>query len=82
MTHLDMAKSDAANNSFTLDLQLGARDFVSLDEGELVQPRQANGDLPAIRFMHPAAGSLRTDKGVDVGLPFRGAAPDLGAFEE
>jgi hypothetical protein len=41
-----------------------------------------NGDLPAIRFMHPSERNLLTDKGVDVGLPFRGAAPDLGAFEE
>jgi hypothetical protein len=50
----------------------------SLDESELVGPRQANGDLPAVRFMHPAPGSVLIDKGVDVGLPFRGAAPDLG----
>jgi pectate lyase len=56
--------------------------FVSLDESELVGPRQADGDLPAIRFMHPAPGSLLIDKGVDVGLPFRSAAPDLGAFAQ
>jgi len=82
ISNLDMAKSDAANNSFTLGLQIGDTDFVSLDEGELVQPRQANGDLPVIRFMHPAPGSVLIDKGIDVGLPFRGAAPDLGAFEK
>ena len=82
ITNLDMAQSDAANNSFTPDLQISDKDFVSLDENEIVQPRQANGDLPAIRFMHPAPGSPLIDKGVDVGLPFRGAAPDLGAFEK
>ena len=36
---------------------------------------------PAVGFLHPAPGSVLIDQGVDVGLPFRGAAPDLGAFE-
>jgi hypothetical protein len=31
--------------------------------------------------MHLAAGSKLIDKGTNVGLPFTGAAPDLGAFE-
>jgi hypothetical protein len=82
ISNLDMAKSDAANNSFTPDLPLSDKDFLGLDESELVGPRQANGDLPAVRFMRPAPGSVLIDKGVDVGLPFRGAAPDLGAFEK
>ena len=82
ISRLDASKSDAANNSFTLGLEIGDKDFLSLDEGELVLPRQANGDLPVIRFLHPAPGSPLIGKGVDVGLPFRGAAPDLGAFEK
>jgi hypothetical protein len=32
-------------------------------------------------MFHPRAGSLVVDRGVDVGLPNRGRAPDLGAFE-
>ena len=47
-----------------------------------MQPRQANGDLPAVGFLHPADGSALIDKGVDIGFPFHGAAPDLGAFEK
>jgi hypothetical protein len=82
ISNLDMAKSDAASNSFTMDLQIGDKDFAGLDESELVGPRQASGDLPAVRFMHPAPGCPLIDKGIDVGLPFRGAAPDLGAFEK
>lgn len=31
--------------------------------------------------MHLAAGSDLIDAGVDLGLPFKGKAPDLGAFE-
>ena len=82
ISRLDRAKSDAANNSFDLGIKLGAKDFASLDEHELVLPRQANGDLPAIRFLHPVPKSAPIDKGVDLGFPFHGVAPDLGAFEE
>jgi hypothetical protein len=32
-------------------------------------------------FMRLAAGSDLINAGVNVGLPFNGAAPDLGAFE-
>ena len=31
--------------------------------------------------MKLVAGSDLIDKGIDVGLPFNGSAPDLGAFE-
>ena len=82
ISRLDGAKSDSANNSFDLGLELGDTDFASVDEGALIQPRQPHGHLPAIRFLHPAPGSIIVDTGVDVGFPFRGARPDLGAFEE
>jgi hypothetical protein len=46
-----------------------------------MQPRQANGDLPCVPFMKLNAGSKAIDRGVEVGIPFTGNAPDLGAFE-
>ena len=46
-----------------------------------VGPRQADGSLPSIDFLKLASGSHLVDAGVDVGLPFNGAAPDLGWFE-
>ena len=33
-------------------------------------------------FMKLAEGSELIDAGIDVGLPFLGKAPDLGAFEK
>lgn len=33
-------------------------------------------------FLMPSSGSPVIDKGVDVGMPYQGAAPDLGAFEQ
>ncbi len=72
---------DAEGNYFNLPVTITAADFVSLDEAELVRPRQPNGDLPEVRCLHLAAGSGAIDRGVDLGRPFRGQAPDLGAFE-
>jgi hypothetical protein len=44
-------------------------------------PRKPDGSLPDVPMFHPSAASAVIDRGVDVGLPFRGKAPDLGAFE-
>ena len=47
----------------------------------MASTRQADGSLPVLPFLRLAAGSKLIDKGKDVGLPFLGSAPDLGAFE-
>ena len=57
------------------------KDFAGLDVAELTKPRQANGDLPEMAFLHLARDSGLIDQGTDAGLPFAGKAPDLGAFE-
>jgi hypothetical protein len=49
--------------------------------GGLASARQADGSLPVLPLLHLAAGSQLVDKGVEVGQPFVGSAPDLGAFE-
>jgi hypothetical protein len=57
-------------------------DFVSLDTAQLRWPRNSDdGSLPDIDFLKLAKGSDLIDKGVNVGLPFEGKNPDLGAFE-
>jgi hypothetical protein len=56
-------------------------DFVSLDAELAKAPRQPDGSLPENGFARLAPGSDLIDRGIDVGLPFKGAAPDLGAFE-
>jgi hypothetical protein len=78
---LDNAKSDVVNNAFTMGLTIGEKDFVNLDEAELVKPRQTNGDLPVMGFLHPSDGSQLIDRGIESGFAFRGKAPELGAFE-
>jgi len=72
-------KNEADHNSFAPDMKLTDRDFVSLDEKQLQLPRQADGSLPVITLLRPAKGSALIGTGVDVGLPFRGAKPNIGA---
>ena len=68
-------------NSWLPPFIVTADDFLSLDANLATAPRQADGSLPDIDFLHLAKGSDLIDAGVDVGLPFNGNAPDLGAFE-
>lgn len=81
VAELDRAHSDVSHNSFDLPLRLTAADFASLDEAGLTAERQPDGSLPDIPLLRPAAHSAAIDRGTDVGRPFHGAAPDLGAFE-
>jgi hypothetical protein len=56
-------------------------DFLSLDTSLFLTPRNADGTLPVVNLLRLAPGSSLIDAGVDVGLPYNGSAPDLGAFE-
>jgi hypothetical protein len=57
-------------------------DLVSVIPNGLTGPRKADGSLPDIDFLKLANGSDLIDAGIDVGLPFLGKAPDMGAFEK
>jgi hypothetical protein len=56
-------------------------DFLSVDTAGMRGPRKADGSLPDLPFLHLAPGSPMIDAGTDLGMPFNGGAPDLGAFE-
>ncbi|HSH93949.1 MAG TPA: hypothetical protein VK968_07375, partial [Roseimicrobium sp.] len=81
LTRFDAAQSDASSNSFDLQLRLTDKDFAGLNEEQLLLPRNADGSLPTVDFMRPSDDSQLIDKGAAIGFPFKGAAPDLGAFE-
>lgn len=68
-------------NSWLSSVVVTADDFLSLDVNLASAPRQPDGSLPDIAFLHLADGSDLIDAGVDLGFPFKGDAPDLGAFE-
>jgi hypothetical protein len=63
---------------------VNSSDFVSIDPSAAYGPRQDDGNLPDITFMHLAAGSDLIDKGtidLNVTYPYLGTKPDLGCFE-
>ncbi len=68
-------------NSWMAPMSVTESDFISLDTAGVRGPRKADGSLPDINFLHLAAGSKLINAGTDIGLPFKGSAPDLGAFE-
>ena len=75
------ATTDQQANSWNGGVTVTAEDFVSLNSAGVDGPRQADGSLPALNFLRLVSGSDLIDRGVNVALPFTGAAPDLGAFE-
>jgi ankyrin repeat protein len=56
-------------------------DLLGLDDSLITGRRNPDGSLPENDFLRLAPGSGAIDAGTDVGLPFVGKAPDLGAFE-
>ena len=88
-----MTGVDTMFNTWDLAITPAAADFVStsdpsvsgtgmsIESSGALGPRAADGGMPKIDFLKLAAASKMIDKGTDVGLPFVGAAPDLGAYE-
>jgi hypothetical protein len=56
-------------------------DFISIDTSAVTAPRNLDGTLPKSNFLRLVSTSPLIDAGVDVGIPYNGKAPDLGAFE-
>ena len=77
-----------SNNSWDFTVTIDAADFASIPETPeigfeiLSASRQEDGSLPDLGdYFHLAPGSDLIDAGTNVGLPYSGSAPDLGAFE-
>jgi uncharacterized repeat protein (TIGR02059 family) len=70
-----------SNNNWNGGVTVSSADFSSTDWSELEGPRKADGSLPDIEFLHLVTGSDLIDAGIDVGLPYNGTNPDIGAFE-
>ena len=68
------------NNSWN-SATVSSDDFLSVSSVGADGPRDLDGSLPVLNFMKLKSGSDLIDKGVDVGFPYNGKAPDIGAFE-
>ncbi len=75
------AQVTQSNNSWN-GFNVSGTDFLSLDDTVAVGARAADGGLPVSNFLKLASGSSLINAGVDVGLPYLGSAPDLGAYEK
>jgi hypothetical protein len=77
----DAIRNAVQENNSWQGFSVTESDFLSTDTAAFLAPRDANGKLPYRSFLRLKAGSSLIDAGVDVGIPFTGSAPDLGAFE-
>jgi len=77
----NMNGTSASNNSWNLNVNLSNSQFQSVSTSGWDASRQADGSLPVLPHLRLASNSTLIDKGVNVGLPYNGSAPDLGAFE-
>jgi Right handed beta helix region len=78
---LNATATDISDNSWQDGHAATGEDFSSIDRALLKSPRQADGSLPNIDYLKLVQGSDLRNAGGDVGLAFKGSAPDLGAFE-
>ena len=69
------------NNSWNDGFSVTEADFLSLDTSLGAAARGPDGSLPENDFLRLVPTSALVNRGVEVGLPFNGTAPDLGAFE-
>jgi parallel beta-helix repeat protein len=78
----NMGGVDTASNSWDLNVTEASAAFESTSDSGCTGPREPNGSIPsACTFLRLKSTSALIDKGEDVGLPFVGAKPDLGAYE-
>lgn len=78
---LQATTTDLAGNSWQNGRSATEADFVSVDVSQLKAPRKSDGSLPDIDYLKLVPNSDLRNAGVDVGLPFKGSAPDIGPFE-
>lgn len=75
-----VCNATASNNTWN-SLAASSSDFASLDLNLATAARNPDGTLPNNALFRLSSNSKMIDKGVNVGLPYKGTAPDLGAFE-
>lgn len=81
LDHEIAAGSVEKNNTWNLKVTANTDDFVGLTEDLAKAPRNSDGSLPNNGFAKLVNSSDLIDKGVNVGTPYLGTAPDLGAYE-
>lgn len=76
-----VCNADSGYDSWDRGPAAKTTDFVSLDTSMATKTRDQDGSLPTTSLFRLAAGSGLINAGINVSLPYKGTAPDLGAFE-
>jgi hypothetical protein len=64
-----------------VNVRVSTNDFLSIDYTWALAPRRDDGSLPETPFLRPVPGGRLVNRGVNIGGPFFGSRPDLGAYE-
>ncbi len=80
--YIDPKQNELITNGFADNMKVNEKDFKSLDESLLMAAREPDGSLPQNDFLRLKKKSKLINKGTEAGFPYKGKAPDLGAFEE
>jgi hypothetical protein len=75
------ANTNNSNNTWNGLVTVTNADFVSIDSTGMSGARQSDGSLPILNYLRLSTGSDLINAGINVGLPYVGSAPDMGAFE-
>lgn len=79
---VSISNADAKFNSWDTAPLAIASDFLSMDLSLATASRNPDGSLPNNNLFKLTSTSALINAGTDVGLPYLGSAPDLGAFEK
>jgi hypothetical protein len=69
------------SNTWQVLPDVNTNDLLNTDYTWAMGPRRDDGSLPEIPFLRPVPAGRLVDEGANLGNPFNGTAPDLGAFE-
>jgi hypothetical protein len=69
------------SNTWQVLPSVNTNDFLNTDYTWALAPRRDDGGLPETPFLRPVPTGRLVNKGTDIGSPFVGSAPDLGAYE-
>jgi len=69
------------SNTWQVLTSVNTNDFLSTDYTWALAPRRDDGGLPENPFLRPVPTGRLVNRGTNIGNPFVGSAPDLGAYE-
>ncbi len=69
------------SNTWQVLSNVSTNDFLSADDSWALAPRRDDGGLPENPFVRPVPTGRLVNKGANLGDPYVGPAPDLGAYE-